>query len=67
MQNVQKQHHDSTLLTREAFAAYLGISLSSLNRLIKSGDITPIKLGKLIRFDKTTSLSATSSDALTIK
>ena len=38
------------LHTRESACTYLGISLSTLNRLIENGTIKAIKLGRSVRF-----------------
>ncbi len=63
----EKTRLDSTLLTREQFAAYLGISLSTLNRLIKNGEVNPIRFGKFIRFDKANALAESIPPAITSK
>jgi excisionase family DNA binding protein len=42
---------DQKLLSKEEAAAYLGISFSKLNQLIKTGELVPVRLGpKSIRF-----------------
>lgn len=40
------------LLTKEQAATFLQVSYPALNRLIKKGIITPVRLGRNVRFTK---------------
>lgn len=54
------------LLTKEAAAVFLQISTPSLDRWVKEGKITPIKIGRTVRFSRE-SLINLSNRTITLK